>query len=258
MSQHRTELNHASRPRNHPRSGLTDKTVAPLWQTVSQGVAVQARVEAVLSVAQHATEVTVRDQRSGATIGTETFGRRLLRLELPHQRSDHRLAGPHGEHHATSGTAHRPGYAEGGQVLDNLVEVIARQAAELTGEHLDIQMVPRRLTGEEHQDAEGDVGGCKQAKLIPIKLILTIPHYRVQVSGIVNTSFGDRQQPRRVPRAQRPPASGPGGCHHGCDIGYRHRIRRPHAGGHRCHATGRHQRFPKPQARFLLWGAGCP
>ena len=132
-------------------------------QAVIQGVTVQACIEAVLGISQHAAEATSRHQCAGAGFGTETLDYRLVGLQLPHQGSNQHLSRRNGEHDSTPSTAHCSGDTEGCEILDNLVEMIAGQASKFTGEHLNIQMVPGRLTGKKDQDAKGDVGGREQA-----------------------------------------------------------------------------------------------
>ncbi len=138
-------------------------------QAVGQSVALQARIETIPGAAQHAAELTFWHQRAATSRGAEAFDERLVGLQLAHQRPQADLFRRHGQHHAAPGTSHRAGHLQCRQILHDLMQVVPRQAAEFARQGVDAPVMSGRLASEQHEHAERDVGGCKQAHgLTPI------------------------------------------------------------------------------------------
>ena len=135
----------------------------PTGRAVGKGMLIEALVKAFPGFAQHGAQTATRIQDAAAAILTEAFDDCLIRFQGSHQCTQPHVIECLCKRCAAAAAAHRAQDAERRQILNDLVEMVSGQAAELAGYLLNVDVLTRFLAPEQHQDAKGDVGRGEEA-----------------------------------------------------------------------------------------------
>jgi len=113
-------------------------------------------IEGVFCGCQHAAETTARQQRASSAVGAEALDQALILFVAAHELADADFAGRPRQHHAAARPADRAHESNLGEILDDLVKMVARDD-EFARQHVGADMLIW-FGRKPHEDPQGQIG----------------------------------------------------------------------------------------------------